>query len=128
MDVAPSKVDALLRLAKEGVIRARDLSTAAIPRAYLSRLCSRGDLVRIDRGVYRLADARVTELHGLVQVAKRVPHAIVCLLSALQVHELTTEVPHAVWIQIDRRDRAPSFKRPKLEIVRASGPAREHGI
>lgn len=128
MPLAASKTDALLRLAEKGVIRARDLHAAAIPRAYLSRLCSRGDLVRIDRGLYRLADARVTELHAIAQVAKRAPHAIICLLSALQAHELTTEVPHAVWIQIDRRDRAPSSKRPKLEIVRASGPAREHGV
>jgi predicted transcriptional regulator of viral defense system len=70
----------------------------------------------------------VTELHSLAEVSKRVPHAIVCLLSALQVHELTTEVPHAVWVLIDRRARLPKLSYPKLEVVRASGAAREHGV
>lgn len=84
--------------------------------------------MRVSRGVYRLPDAPITELHTVAQVAKRVPHAVICLVSALQLHGLTTEAPHATWIQIDREDRARSFRRPRLEVVRASGAAREHGI
>ncbi len=109
-------------------MRARDLDQAGIPRAYLKRLCDRGVLERVDRGLYRLADAPATELNSLAEAAKRVPHAIVCLLSALQVHGLTTESPHAVWVLIDRRARMPKLSYPKLEVVRASGPAREHGV
>ncbi len=124
----PSKTDALLRLARKGPVRARDLDRAGVPRAYLRRLCERGLLERVDRGLYRLADAPVTELHSLVEVAARVPHAVVCLLSALQVHGLTAEAPHAVWVLIDRHARAPKFSYPKLQVVRASGPAREHGV
>ena len=86
-------------------MRARDLSEAGIPRAYLARLCDRGVLERVDRGLYRLAAAPISELSSLAEVAKRVPHGIVCLLSALQVHGLTTEAPHAVWVLIDRRAR-----------------------
>jgi len=52
----------------------------------------------------------------------------VCLLSALQIHDLTTEAPHAVWIMIDRHARAPKLAYPKLEIVWASCPARTHGV
>jgi predicted transcriptional regulator of viral defense system len=122
------KTEALLRLARTGPVRARDLDEAGIPRAYLRRLCARGQLEQVDRGLYRLADAPVTELHSLAVVCKRVPHAIVCLLSALQVHQLTTEAPHAVWVLIDRHARAPKLSYPKLEIVRASGPAREYGV
>jgi predicted transcriptional regulator of viral defense system len=125
---APSKTDALLRLARKGPVRARDLDRAGIPRTYLRRLCERGLLERVDRGLYRLADAPVTELHSLAEVAARVPHAVVCLLSALQVHGLTTEAPHAVWVLIDRHARAPKFSYPKLRVVRASGRAREHGV
>lgn len=125
---AGTKTDSLLRLARKGPVRARDLDEAGIPRAYLRRLCERGLLEQVDRGLYRLTDAPVTELHSLAEVAKRVPHAIVCLLSALQVHGLTTEAPHAVWILIDRHARQPKVSYPKLEIVRASGPAREHGV
>lgn len=123
-----SKTDDLVRLARKGPVRARDLDKAGIPRAYLRRLCDRGVLERVDRGLYRLADAPVTELSSIAEAAKRVPHAIVCLLSALQVHGLTTESPHAVWVLIDRRARMPKLAYPKLEVVRASGPAREHGV
>ena len=123
-----SKTDALLRLARKGPVRARDLDGAGIPRAYLRRLCDRGLLEQIDRGLYRLADAPATELHSLAEVAKRVPHAIVCLLSALQIHELTTEAPHAVWVLIDGHARMPKLGYPKLEVVRASGAALERGV
>jgi predicted transcriptional regulator of viral defense system len=128
MPCSPSKTSQLLRLARRGPIRARDLDAARIPRAYLARLVDRGQLEQAARGLYRLPDANVTELHSLAQVAARVPHAIVCLLSALQVHRLTTELPHAVWIMIDTRARTPKLDTPAIEVVRAHGPAREYGV
>ncbi|HEX3905196.1 MAG TPA: type IV toxin-antitoxin system AbiEi family antitoxin domain-containing protein [Polyangia bacterium] len=126
--VAKTKTASLLGLARKGPVRARDLDEAGIPRTYLKRLCDGGVLEQVDRGLYRLADAPVTELSSLAEVAKRVPHSIVCLLSALQVHDLTTEAPHAVWVLIDRHARMPKLVYPKLEVVRASGAARTHGI
>jgi predicted transcriptional regulator of viral defense system len=123
-----NNTDALLRLAGKGPIRARDLDRARIPRTYLKRLCDGGALEQIDRGLYRLADAPVSQQSTLAEVAKRVPHATICLLSALQVHGLTTEAPHAVWVLIDRHARTPKLAYPKLDVVRASGPAREHGV
>lgn len=125
---ATSKTDILLRLARKGPVRARDLDQAGIPRAYLKRLCDRGVLERVDRGLYRLVEATATEHSSLAEVAKRVPHAVIGLLSALQVHGLTTESPHAVWVLIDRRARMPKLAYLRLEVVRASGPAREHGV
>src|SRR5262245_56140587 len=107
MPIVANKVDLLLALARKGPVRARDLAAGGVPRAYLRRLCDRGLLEQVDRGLYRLADAPVTELHSLAEVAKRVPDAIVCLVSALQIHELTTEAPHAVWVLIDRHARTP---------------------
>src|SRR4051794_4670820 len=104
---ATTKASELLKLAKKGPLRARDLASAGIPRTYLRRLCDRGELEQVDRGLYRLPDAHVTELHTLSEVGKRVPHATISLLSALQVHELTTELPHAVWVLIDRHARHP---------------------
>lgn len=123
-----TKVDELLRLAKAGPVRARDLAEAGIPRSYLSRLVERGLLARSSRGVYRLADADVTELHSLAEVALRAPRAVVCLLSALAVHELTTQLPHAVWLMIEHKARVPAIEWPRLEIVRASGEALSHGV
>ncbi len=123
-----TKVDALLRLARRGLVRARDLDQADIPRAYLRRLCDRGLIERVGRGTYRLAGAPATEFHSLAEVAVRVPHATICLLSALQLHELTTEAPHAVWVMIDRHARMPTLSSPRLEVVRASGRALAHGV
>ncbi len=128
MKSAPTKTEILLRLAQKGSIRAKDLDEHGIPRTYLRRLCERGMLERVDRGVYRLPDAPVTESHSLSLVAVRVPHATICLLSALQVHELTTELPHAVWIMIARHARYPNISYPTIEVVRASGSALTHGV
>jgi predicted transcriptional regulator of viral defense system len=123
-----TKAAVLLALAKKGPVRARDLDDAGIPRTYLRRLTDGGRLEQVDRGLYRLTDAPANELSSLAEVAKRVPHSIICLLSALQVHDLTTEAPHAIWVMIDRHARMPKLTYPKLEIVRASGPARTHGV
>lgn len=123
-----TKKDIVLRLARRGPVRTRDLDEAGVPRAYLKRMLDEGLLERIDRGLYRLADAETTELASLAEVAKRMPHAVICLLSALQVHGLTTELPHAVWVLIDRHARVPKVAYPKLEVIRASGEARTHGV
>lgn len=128
MPASSAKTSALLRLVRSGPVRARDLAAAGIPRAYLRRLCDRGLIEQIDRGLYRLTEAPVTELHTLAAVAKRVPHATVALLSALQLHGLTTEAPHAVWLLIDRHARMPRRGKQKLEVMRASGTARDHGV
>ncbi|HET7753505.1 MAG TPA: type IV toxin-antitoxin system AbiEi family antitoxin domain-containing protein [Anaeromyxobacteraceae bacterium] len=125
---AANKTTTLLRLARKGPVRARDLDDVGIPRAYLKRLCDRGLLEQVDRGLYRLTDAPVTELSSLAEVSKRVPHAVICLLSALQIHGMTTETPHAVWVLIDRHARMPRIASPALEVVRASGAARAHGV
>src|SRR5664279_1450571 len=100
MTETPAGAAAVLRLATKGPFRARDLDELGVPRTYLRRLVDRGLLERAARGLYTAVDAPVTELHSLVEVIARVPHATICLLSALQVHEMTTEVPHAVWVLI----------------------------
>jgi predicted transcriptional regulator of viral defense system len=85
-------------------------------------------LEQAGRGLYVAVDAPVTELHSLVEVAARVPHATICLVSALQVHELTTEAPHAVWVLIETHARAPAITSPRLKVVRAGGAALRHGV
>lgn len=128
MATALPKTARLLRLARRGPLRARDLGASKIPRAYLTRLVDGGLLEKTSRGLYRLPDAGVTELSSLADVAARIPEGIVCLLSALQVHGLTTEAPHAVWLMIDTRSRTPKLDTPAIEIVRAHGDARDHGV
>lgn len=119
----------VLKLVREaGVLRPRDLDAEKIPREYLARLLRRGDLERPSRGVYVLADADVTESHSLAEVCKRVPKGIVCLLSALQLHQIGTQIPHEVWITIEGKARAPRMDSPALRIVRASGEALTWGV
>jgi predicted transcriptional regulator of viral defense system len=128
MATARSKTGKLLRLAQKGPVRSRDLDEIDVPRTYLRRLLERGLLEQVSRGMYRLADAPVTELSSLADVQKRVPEGVVALLSALQVHGMTTELPYAVWLMLDTRARRPVSYSPQLEIVRASGLALTHGI
>jgi predicted transcriptional regulator of viral defense system len=123
-----TKKSTVLRLARRGPLRARDLDKVGVPRAYLKRMLDEGLLEQVDRGLYRLADGAATELGSLAEAAKRIPHAIICLLSALQVHELTSELPNAVWVLIDRHARVPKVSYPKLEVIRASGLARTLGV
>ena len=122
------KAAALLNLAKKGPLRARELDELGVPRAYLRRLVERGLLEQVNRGLYQHPGARVTELHSIAETMKRLPHGTICLLSALQMHGLTTEVPHAVWVLINTHARAPRFTATKVEIVRATGPALLYGV
>ncbi len=118
----------VLKLALKGPITARDLANRGVRRERLFRLHASGQLQRVARGVYRTTAASATELASVVEVAKRAPNAVMCLLTALQIHGLTTELPHEVWVLINNRARAPRMDYPKLHVVRASGSAATHGI
>jgi predicted transcriptional regulator of viral defense system len=113
---------------KEGILRPRDLAARSIPRTYLNRLHERGLLVKETRGLYKLPDADITENHGLAEACKRVPRGVVCLLSALQFHKLTTQAPSEVWLALDRKARAPTNGGQPLRIVRMSGKALTEGV
>jgi predicted transcriptional regulator of viral defense system len=87
----------VLSLAKaRGIIRVRDLMEQGIHPEYLRRLCEKGLLMKMGRGVYIPADSEISPNVGLAQAAKRVPHGVVCLLSALQFHNLGTQSPPAL--------------------------------
>ena len=123
------KTDKVLDMVREiGVIRPRDLEAAGIHGSYLSRMAHSGELERVGRGLYTLADAAPSEHRSLAEVAKRVPRGVVCLLSALHFYELTTLTPFEVWLAIGQKDRAPRPNGTRLRIVRFSGEARNSGI
>ena len=101
MSAATTKMDQARRLVrKRGSVRPRDLAAHAIPADYLDRLHRLGEINRVARGVYSWPDAEVTEHHSLADIARLVPAGVVCLLSALQVHGLTTQTPHEVWLAL----------------------------
>jgi len=119
----------LLRLARRrGSVTRQEVVAAGIHTQTLSRLVRAGALERVSRGRYRLPESPITEHHGLAIVAAAVPRAVVCLLSALSFHEIGTQLPHEVWIAIDRRARRPTLSWPPLRVHRFSGPALAEGI
>jgi predicted transcriptional regulator of viral defense system len=126
MDNHTSRV--LQLVSDAGVLRPRDLDAHQIPREYLTRLYRRGVLERTGRGLYVLADSEPTEHQTLAEACKRVPRGVVCLLSALQFHGLTTQAPFEVWMAIGEKDRRPTVRYPPLRIVRFSGAALSFGI
>lgn len=127
--MAHAMTDSILDLAREaGVIRPRDLEAAGIPGSYLSRLVHAGELDRVGRGLYTLAGASPTEHRSLAEVGKRVPRGVICLLSALRFHELTTQAPFEVWLAIGQKDRTPRPNGTRLRIVRVSGESRDAGV
>lgn len=124
-----AKRDIILRLAHEkGCLRPRDLRIEGISAAYLQRLYETGDLVRSARGIYTLVTHNVTEHRSLAEVAKRVPRAVICLLSALRFHELGTETPGRVWIALERGRKKPSARDLPLEVVRFSLVGMNEGV
>jgi len=129
MATQTTRTDKILELVrKAGVLRPRDLDPYRIPRTYLSRLCAAGKLQRIGRGLYVLPGSSTTEHHSLAEVCKRVPNGVVCLLSALRFHELTTQAPFEVWLAIGEKAWRPRIEYPPLRIVRFSRTTLRAGI
>jgi predicted transcriptional regulator of viral defense system len=115
-------------LERQSILRPRDLDAYGIPRNYLARLHQRGLVARVGRGLYMLPQADITRHHTLVEVSQRVPHGIICLLSALHYHGLTTQAPFAVWLAIDNKAHRPRLQSLPVRLVRFSGPALTEGV
>lgn len=126
MDSAAEKLIDLVR--SQGLIRPVDLVPLGISRISLTRAVRRGQLERLGRGLYGLPGREVSAHGSLAEVARRVPRGVVCLLSALRFHELTTQAPFEVWLAIENKAIAPRFDYPPLHIVRFSGAALTEGV
>lgn len=113
---------------QKGLLRASDLDAIDAPRIVLTRLSAAGLLEKVGRGLYRLPDAQASEFESLAAIATKVPQAVFCLLTALQFHELTTQLPHQVWIAMPRGSHTPRFDYPPIKMVQFTGEAYEAGI
>jgi predicted transcriptional regulator of viral defense system len=124
-----SFTERVLTMAKrQGIIRPRDLEAKGIPREYLLRLMRQGLVTRTGRGVYELNEAPITEHHSLAVVAKEIPRSVICLLSALRFHELTTQQPSEVWIGIPVRSRSPRISTTAHRLIRYSEKTFKSGV
>ena len=115
----PSKISdpALELVHANGLVRARALALVGASGAKLQQLLRSGALVRISRGLYASPDRALTELDQLAQLAIKYPNIVFCLLTALQIHGLTTQNSHEVWVAIASKARAPIMSYPPLHVV-----------
>ena len=121
--------NALLKLCKsKGIIRPLDLQKAGIPRVTLTRLTIKGLLEKIGWGLYRLKSADYSEHESLITVATKAPQAVFCLLTALQFHGLTTQLPRKIWIAMLQNSHVPKIEYPPIKMILYSGKAFTSGI
>lgn len=119
----------VLRLARaRKLLRARDVTQKGLPTITLTRLVQAGKLERIARGLYGLPNAKTSEHRSLAEVSARVPKGVVCLLSALRVHEIGTQAPFEVWIAIPQHMVTPRLDQPAIRVVRMSDEALADGL
>ena len=119
----------ILSLARQkGLLRASDLDAIEAPRVVLTRLIEGGLLERVSRGLYRLPSHPGSEHEGLATIAAKVPQAVFCLLTALQFHELTTQLPRQVWIAMPRGSHVPRLDYPPIKMVQMTGAVYTAGI
>lgn len=119
----------LIKLARRrGVLRVSDATSHGIHHEYLRRLTAEGVLIRSGRGLYVVANRSLDANHTLAEAARRVPGAVVCLVSALRFHELGTQSPRQVWMAIEPKARKPEVEAPPIRFVRFSGAAMTEGV
>lgn len=128
--MASRKQEKILAIAgrQGGLVATRDVENLGLPRTYLYRLCEKGMLTKVGHGLYSLPEPAATEHLALVEVSKRVPKAVICLVSALSFHGITTQIPHEVWIAVQRGSWQPDFDYPPLNVTHVSGPAFSFGV
>jgi predicted transcriptional regulator of viral defense system len=108
--------------------RPTQLVEVGLTRDQLPALVRRGLVERVSRGLYRVADAAPTENYSLAMACARVPNSIVCLLSALRVHDIGSQAAAQVWLGIPHKARSPRLSEIKLRIVRFSAAAWTFGV
>lgn len=111
-----------------GVLRMADALRAGIHRRTLYAMRDAGEVEALARGLFRLVDAPPLAHPDLVTVAARVPHGVVYLVSALAYHDLTTQVPHEVWLAVPRNSEPPRLDYPPVRVVRLSPAPYAAGI
>ena len=117
------------KLAKvRGLFRARDAAGAGIPTVVLTRMVRTGQIERVARGLYTLPGSSLQQRSAMVDVAVKMPRAVICLLSALRLHDIGTQSPFEVWVALPPGGKLPQIQGASLRAIRMSGPALTEGI
>jgi len=120
------KAFALLR--KQGIVRLSELVSAGLNPATVARLAREGLITRLTRGLYQLPDADLATEHDFAEACKLVPKGVICLVSALQFHDLTDQLPRAIWMAIGSSAWKPRVTSPALRFVRFGKATLAEGI
>lgn len=127
--MSTNHADKLLRLARaQPVVSARELSAAGVPPRVLSRMAASGRMRRVGRGLYTGSEASPSVHQSVIEVTKQAPQAVVCLLSALEIHEVGVQAPFEVWIALPAGTHAPRGTGTAIRVTRLSGAAFSEGI
>jgi predicted transcriptional regulator of viral defense system len=110
------------------MLRLKDFIAENIEPETLARLVRNGQVIRPARGLYQRPDTQVDAAHALAEAAVLVPKGIICLISALQYHGLTLQMPSVVWMAVERTAWKPTISYPPVRFVRFSGWAMTRGI
>ena len=121
------KAEAIFR-EHNGILRASQAKALGIDPKIISEMQEAGLINRISRGLYRLAEYPPLAYPDLVIVTSRVPKAVISLISALAFHDLTTQIPHKIYIALPKSVRQPRIKYPKLDIIWLSEASYQNGI
>jgi predicted transcriptional regulator of viral defense system len=114
-------------LCEKGLLTASEASSLGVDRKTLERLTCSGEIERVARGVYSLVGGLSDTFQTWAIVAKKMPKAVICLLSALSYHGLTTELPGKVWIALPAKSRVSNLDYPEVEVVYLKEP-RKFGV
>jgi predicted transcriptional regulator of viral defense system len=126
MTTRRSKIASLIQ--NRDLLRPSDVVALGYSRVYLTRLAKRGLVNRVSRGLYATPQRKESEFSSLAEISSKHPKMLVCLLSALAFHELTTQSPHEVWVAIGNKDRIPKMTYPPLHVVRFGGKTMTDGV
>jgi predicted transcriptional regulator of viral defense system len=127
--MSKSKLEQARELVRSrGVVSPKDFEECNIPSTYLQRLEQQGIVIRSSRGVYNCIEGEITENHSKVEVSKRVTGGVICLLSALSFHNLTTQDPWQVWLAIENKAHRPKIDFPPVQLIYMSGLAFTAGV
>lgn len=128
--IALRQQDKIVNLIRhDGILRYRDLTVHNVHPEILSRLVRTGEVIRIGRGLYTLPDMELPSgFQTYAEATKKIPHGVICLLSALAFHEMTTQAPFEVWVAIGEKSRLPKVEHIQIRFVRFSSELLDKGV
>ncbi|MCY4048146.1 MAG: type IV toxin-antitoxin system AbiEi family antitoxin domain-containing protein [Hyphomicrobiales bacterium] len=115
-------------LGERGIMRSSELRASKIHCQTLARMVKDGKILRAGRGLYELPEADYSLNHSFAEIAKAVPKGVICLISALQFHELTLQLPPHAWVAIGRKEWMPRIRYPSFRAIRFGEKAMSVGI